>query len=246
MTSHPPERTTGDYERLRRVPLFRDLSDSTLALLRAQSSVQRVKRGAYIFLEGAAADSVHILLSGHVKIVRQTDDGQEVILRVIPAGEIFGGAGGWGEGVYPATAVALADSTVLRVTVTAFRNLVTAQPDFAMAMIQELARRLREAENRISELQAERVERRIARTLLRLASKSGMRTAEGVEIDLPLSRQHLAELAGATLSTVSRVLSGWDRQGVILARREQIVIVHPHELVAIAEDLESSESAGRE
>jgi CRP-like cAMP-binding protein len=132
---------------------------------------------------------------------------------------------------------------VLRVTVAAFVNLVATQPDFAMAMIQELAGRLREAENRISELQAERVERRIARTLLRLASKSGIRTTEGVEIALPLSRQHLAELAGATLSTVSRVLSGWDRQGVILARREKIVIVRPHELVAIAEDLESPESA---
>jgi CRP-like cAMP-binding protein len=246
MTRQSPQRATSGHERLRRVPLFRDLSDSTLALLRAQSNVQRVKRGAYIFLEGSAAEAVHILLSGHVKIVRQSDDGQEVILRVIPAGEIFGGAGGWGEGVYPATAVALADSTVLRVTVTAFQNLVTTQPDFAVAMIQELARRLREAENRIRELQAERVERRIARTLLRLASKSGERTAEGVEITLPLSRQHLAELTGATLSTVSRVLSGWDRKGVILARREKIIIVQPHELVAIAEDLESPESVERE
>ncbi|HET8524865.1 MAG TPA: Crp/Fnr family transcriptional regulator, partial [Thermomicrobiales bacterium] len=112
--------------------------------------------------------------------------------------------------------------------------------------IQELAKRLREAEHRISELQAERVERRIARTLLRLASKSGIRTAEGVEITLPLSRQHLAELAGATLSTVSRVLSGWDRQGVIHARREKIIIAHPHQLVAIAEDLESPESTEHE
>ncbi|HET8524122.1 MAG TPA: Crp/Fnr family transcriptional regulator [Thermomicrobiales bacterium] len=241
MTNDPPQRATHDREPLRRVPLFKRLSDTTLAQLHAQGSIRRIKRGSYIFLEGAPADAVHVLLSGHVKIVRQTDDGQEVILRVIPPGEIFGGAGGWGEGVYPATAAALADSTILRITVAAFEQLVTSQPDFAMAVIQELAKRLREAEHRISELQAERVERRIARTLLRLASKSGVRTTEGVEITLPLSRQHLAELAGATLSTVSRVLSGWDRQGVIHARREKIVIVRPHDLVAIAEDLDSPE-----
>jgi CRP-like cAMP-binding protein len=239
MTEVSSSNQSGDRLGLRRVPLFRNLSASTLAMIRAQSSIRRLKRGAYIFLEGDAADAVHILLSGHVKIVHQTDDGQEVILRVIPPGEIFGGAGGWGEGVYPATAVALADSAVLRVAVSAFTSLVTAQPDFAMAMIQELAGRLREAETRIGELQAERVERRIARTLLRLAAKSGTRTSEGVDIALPLSRQHLAELAGATLSTVSRVLSNWDRQGVIHARREKIVIIRPHELVSIAEDLES-------
>jgi CRP-like cAMP-binding protein len=62
----------------------------------------------------------------------------------------------------------------------------------------------------------------------------------GIEINLPLSRQDLAELSGTTLSTASRTLSAWDRRGIIIAQRERVTIVKPHQLVAIAEDLNSS------
>lgn len=84
---------------------------------------------------------------------------------------------------------------------------------------------------------AERVERRIARTLLRLVRQSGRKVSEEVLIDIPLSRQDLAEMNGTTLFTVSRTLSQWEQQGLIQAGRERIVIVMPHGLVSIAEDL---------
>jgi len=109
-------------------------------------------------------------------------------------------------------------------------------------VIRELAQRLREAEARISELQTERAERRIARALLRLASKTGVQTEDGVEIGLRLTRQDLAELAGTTLSTASRTLSAWDRAGLIIAGRERVVIREMHRLVALAEDLHELES----
>lgn len=233
---HRPE-STDRRAALRTVRLFRELPDATLAAVQSRSRARQLPRGAFVFLEGGRADTVHFLLSGHVKIVHETEDGQEIILRLIPPGEIFGGAGGWGEGRYPASAVALEDSAVLEWPAREFARLVASHPDFAMAMIRELGTRLREAEARIGELQAERVERRIARTLLRLANKTGTRTPEGVEIGLPLSRQHLAELAGTTLSTASRVLSAWDREGLVRSGRERVTIVNPHRLVTIAEDL---------
>lgn len=105
-----------------------------------------------------------------------------------------------------------------------------------MAIIQELARRLRYAESRIQALQTERVERRIARALLRLVDRTGVQTEEGLEIGVPITRQSLADLCGTTLSTASRTLSAWDRQGIISAGRERVTILKPHTLVAIAED----------
>ena len=163
-----------------------------------------------------------------------------MILRLIQPGEIFGGAGGWGAEVYPATAIALEDVRVFQLPNSEFARLIGLHPEVALAIIRELGARLREAEARIRELQAERVERRIARTLLRLAGKTGQKTAQGIQIDLPQSRQHLAELSGATLTTVSRVLSEWDRQGLILAGRERVTIAKPHELVMIAEDTDTT------
>ncbi|MCO5222565.1 MAG: Crp/Fnr family transcriptional regulator [Thermomicrobiales bacterium] len=203
--------------------------------------MQQFGPGEFLFFENDVATDAHFLLSGQLKIVRETEDGQEVILRLIRAGEMFGGAGGWGAATYPATAVALDQARVFRLPVQEFARLAGHYPQFALAVIEELGLRLREAESRIRELQVERVERRIARTLLRLANKIGHKTDRGIQIDLPQSRQHLAELSGATLSTVSRVLSEWDRQGLILAGRERVTIVRPHELVVIAEDTVESD-----
>jgi CRP-like cAMP-binding protein len=160
-----------------------------------------------------------------------------VILRFIDAGEIFGGCGGWGEPVYPATAVAQEPGVVLQLPADTFSALLGASPDFARAVVRELGTRLREAESRIRELQSERVERRLARALLRLAEKTGVRTPTGIELALPLTRQDLADLAGTTLSTASRTLSAWGQVGIIAGGRERVVIRQPHALVAIAEDL---------
>ena len=129
---------------------------------------------------------------------------------------------------------------MLRLPAERFAALIREQPDFAMAVVSELGRRLREAEARIRDLQSERVERRLARALLRLANKTGTRRPEGIELGVPLTRQDLAELAGTTLSTASRTLSAWDQQGIIASARERVTILRPHALVAIAEDLPTS------
>lgn len=223
------------------IRLFRGIPETTLQRIAERGHFERMHQGEFLFFEGDPATDVHFLLAGQVKIVHETEDGAEVILRLINPGEIFGGAGGWGDDQYPATAIALDDVSEFRLPAAEFSLLLSRHPAFAQAMILELATRLREAEARIRELQAERVERRIARTLLRLAGRIGNETPLGIEIELPQSRQHLAELTGATLTTVSRVLSEWDRRGLIDAGRERVTIAKPHELVMVAEDLTPTE-----
>ncbi|MGE5140292.1 MAG: Crp/Fnr family transcriptional regulator, partial [Rudaea sp.] len=87
------------------------------------------------------------------------------------------------------------------------------------------------------ELSTERVERRVANALLRLAQQTGVKTPEGVLIDLALTRQDIADMTGTTLYTVSRILSHWEQRGLVETGRERIVIRSPHGLVAIAQDL---------
>ena len=95
---------------------------------------------------------------------------------------------------------------------------------------------LQEMQERYRELATERVQQRIARSLLRLTSQSGQKADDGIE--LALSRQDFAEISGTTLYTVSRVLTEWERQGIIASGREHIRILKPHELVRVAEGLE--------
>jgi CRP/FNR family transcriptional regulator, nitrogen oxide reductase regulator len=221
------------------IPLLAELPEDVRRDLAWRARPRTFDRDEIIFVAGQSAEYVHFLIRGNIKVVHETDDGQEVILRMIQPGEIFGGAGGWGDAVYPATGITLEPSAVLRIPSSDFIEIIDQHPAFALAIIGELGRRLRESEARITALQAERVERRIARILIRLANKNGRRSEHGIEIALPLSRQDLAELAGTTLSTVSRILRSWHRDGLVVAGRERVTLVKAHELVMIADDTPS-------
>jgi CRP-like cAMP-binding protein len=236
----PPARGWDVAERaafLAGVRLFSGLNAAVLRAVAERMRVRRLRRGAFVFLEGDPATNLSVLAAGRVKVVRETEDAREVILRFIEPGELFGAAGGVGEATYPASAIATEDAVALQLSAQDFPDLVDRQPAFAMAVIVELGSRLREAEARIRDLQGERVERRIARTLLRLARKTGVKTDRGIELGIPLSRQDLAELAGTTLSTASRTLSAWDQQGLVDAGRERVTLLKPHQLMELAEDL---------
>lgn len=167
------------------VRLFSPLPAEVLREVAARTRVRRIGRGEFVFLEGDPAASLNVLAQRRVKVVRETEEGREVVLRLIEPGEVFGAAGGWGEATYPASARALEDAVVLQLPSARFAELVQRQPAFALAVIAELGRRLREAEARIRDLQAERVERRIARALLRLARKTGVRTERGIALESP-------------------------------------------------------------
>jgi len=87
------------------------------------------------------------------------------------------------------------------------------------------------------ELCTERVEQRIALTLLRLLRSAGVKTSEGIYIDIPLGRQNIADYTGTTLYTVSRTLSSWEKRGWIKSSRERVVITDPHSLVQFSETI---------
>jgi CRP-like cAMP-binding protein len=89
---------------------------------------------------------------------------------------------------------------------------------------------------RLRELSTEKVERRIAHTILRLVEQAGRRTARGIEIAFPLSRQDLAEMSGTTLHTVSRTLSAWEERGIVDCGRRRVVVAKSQLLESIAEE----------
>ena len=218
-------------------PLFGGLPAPALKDAGEAFLPRRVRRGEFVFRAGEPATCLNLLAEGRVKVVREDEGGHEVIVRLIRPGEVFGGAGAWEEATYPASALAQADAVVLQLPVAAFRARVGAHPALALAIIRILAGRLREAEARIEQLQTERVEQRIARAVLRLAGKTGVRTAGGIRLGVPLSRQDLAELAGTTLSTASRTLAAWGREGIVDVGRQRVTIRQPHRLAALAGDL---------
>jgi CRP-like cAMP-binding protein len=223
------------------VPLFQGSSDEGLE--RAVRLARRDKRpkGATLFAQGDPAEAFYLILAGRLKVSQTTSDGQQVIIRYLGPPEIAGCVAVCGGVPYPATATAVEPTWFLTWTRPRIAELAIRHPEIALNAMRIMGGRTIELQERLKEMHTQRVERRIARTLGRLVVQAGRRTAEGIEIDFPITRQDLAELTGTTLHTVSRTMSQWESAGLVASRRQRVVILRPHALVSIAEDLPGSD-----
>lgn len=222
---------------LRGLRLFAGLDGAALAETIRSAHTRRAEKGTVIVAQGDPAAVCHALIDGRVKIAQTGPDGQQMVVRYIGAGDMFGTAAVFSGGSYPADALAVADCVIIQWSAAAMGILMERYPRIALNALAIVGSRLQEVQNRLREVATERVERRVAHALLRLARQAGRRVDDGVEIDFPLSRQDIAEMTGTTLHTVSRILSGWESQGIVQGGRQQVTIRRLHALVTIAEDL---------
>lgn len=195
----------------------------------------RYAKGSEVFQQDQQAESFYLLLHGHLRVYRLTPDGQQVVVRFISPGEIFGVAMALGRSTYPATAAAVVDSVALVWPNMVWPRLSDKYPALLTSTLRIVGSRLQETQMRVVEMSTEQVERRIAHALLRLAQQSGRKVETGIQIDFPISRQDVAEMTGATLHTVSRVLSAWEERGLVEGGRQKITLRDPHRIFMLAE-----------
>lgn len=224
-----------DLSILMRTEIFRAVPEDVLEEARAGSFRKRLSKGEVLFHQGDPVSDVYVVVVGRLRVTQNTPNGAQVIIRYLGPGEIAGYTALSGAPEYPGTVTALDDAHLIGWSKATIQQLMERHPRVAMNAVALLGARYHEMQVRLRELSTENVERRIAHTILRLASQAGRRTAQGVEIAFPLSRQDLAEMAGTTLHTVSRTLSAWEEQGVVDSGRRRVVVCKPHELTAIAE-----------
>jgi len=218
--------------------LFSPLTDEERGQLEKQFVRRNYDRDKYLFFEGDPAEWLVYVIEGRVKMIKHSESGRETILAAFGPGQIVGEVGVLVGDTYPATAQALEPTITLNLRRTEYIDLIRRHPDLAWTLIAELGRRLQRAHETIRSLAVEKVERRVARVLLRMASASGERLEGGaVRITAALSRQDVADMAGTVLETAIRTLSKFQKQGLIETTKGRIVLLKPHQLVAIAEEL---------
>lgn len=216
-------------------PLFDGMRADALEDLLARSRTVRVSKDKPVFVQGAEAVSFFVLLDGYVRATKTTFEGDEMTVRYVSPGEIFGVAPAIGQNQYPATAVAVIDAMVLAWRSSDWSVLSERYPILAANVLRAVGSRLQDAHARMIELTGEEVERRIARALLRLADQAGRKTEAGVEIEFPLRRQDIAQLTGTTLHSASRILSSWRQREVLAGDRGRVIVRNSGALHAIAE-----------
>lgn len=225
---------------LRRVNVFKDASDEDVKLFVERGILRSIEEGEFFFFQGDTATCAYVLVAGRAKLLQTNPAGQQVNLRTINAWQIFGALGAVRENAtYPATAQALESSTALAIESSFLKEMMQTRPYLNMNLMQLMTGYIMEMQERYRELATEKVERRIALTVLRLAAQVGQRANEQeMIVELPLSRQDVAEASGTTIFTVSRVLADWERRGLVEAGRERVLIRNPHGLVQISEGLD--------
>jgi len=203
---------------------FAGLTPAEIEDMRAAGTVRRFESGDLIVRQGDPADAFYLIFCGYAKLTQVTPDGHRVLSRFVPPGRGFGLTSilnGY-EYVWSAYAVSLCRTWVLHgEKIVQYMERI---PKLGINVMSVMVRANRESDRRYQGLLTASVEQRIASALVALSEEVGRETSEGILIDVPLSREDLAEYAGTTLYSVSRVLNRWEADGHVRTGRERVVV----------------------
>lgn len=210
---------TADF--LASVPMFSGLQRDELLKFAELTRERTYPKGSVILFQGDPGDSLYVLRQGRAKVVLIGEDGREVILGVLEPGAHFGELALIDDQPRSAHVIAMEDSQLLILRREDFRRRVEANPSVAWALLTELSRRLRRADQKIGGLVLLDVPGRISRLLLDLSSESNNGT-----IDKPLTHQTIAQMIGASRETVSRAMKEFQQEGLIRVERRRIAVAN--------------------
>lgn len=224
-----------DRSLIKSLSIFQSMADEDLDAVLATATVRPLPEASTAFDQGDPAKEFFALLHGRLKVVQTTAEGQQVVVRHVSPGDIFGIARAMRRPDFPATAIAVVDSLALAWPSGQWEPFIARSPVLAMNALQTVGQRLQDAHTRIRELSTEEVERRVAHALLRLVQQAGKKTDDGILIDFPVTRQDIAEMTGTTLHTVSRVMTAWEGRGLVASARKKVMVKDAHRLHVLAE-----------
>jgi CRP/FNR family cyclic AMP-dependent transcriptional regulator len=221
-----------NLELLRNVPIFSRLSTEQLRLLGASLGTRAFARGETIFHQGSDGDVLYLIVRGQVRIYTVSQLGQELSVKIFRDGDFFGELALLDGQPRSASAQAMRPTQTLTLHRHAFREAVRTMPEIAVLVLEELSARLRRTNTYIEHLASHSAPQRVVRTLLDLADQHGVGVGEATRIDLHLTQDDLASLAGTTRETVNRVLSGLREQGLIQIERARVSVLNLPQLEA--------------
>jgi CRP-like cAMP-binding protein len=219
-----------------KIPLFSSLSSDEISEISRCMETRAFKKRDTIFSEGDPSHMFFILVSGKVKMTKMSHEGKEMIIELISPGEFFGAFAALKGFPYPANAVAMADSVMLLIGRADLLRIIERFPNLMYMLTAHLSERVREFPDTLKSIALERVESRISSLLLKLAQKTGLKTADGgLQINMKLTRQDIAEMVGSTVETTIRVMSRFEKAGLIKVSGGRIVISNKKELARISQ-----------
>jgi CRP-like cAMP-binding protein len=209
---------------LKKVSIFNTLSQQEEKEVSRYLSLSTFRKKEAIFSEGDSSDWFYIVKSGKVKITKLSQEGKELILEVISPLEFFGGIAVIRGFPYPANAVAMEDTELVKIARKDLLSLMDRFPALMYCMAMNIGDRIKGSHETLKSIALEKVEARIAALLVKLSDKAGEKITEGVLINMKLTKQDIAEMVGTTVETSIRTMSKLTKAGIVSAKAGKIVI----------------------
>ncbi|RMH64848.1 MAG: Crp/Fnr family transcriptional regulator [Calditrichaeota bacterium] len=214
-----------DIDILKSIPLFSELNEKQLEEISRHCIRQIYKKDNMVLIEEEIGSTMFVILDGRVKISRISDEGREVILSILCDGDFFGEMAILDGQTRSANAVTLEDTEMLIIRRENFLEMLYDYPQIAINLLKELAHRLRRSDSQIKSLSLQNALGRVASTILRIADDSGIIKQGKVEISHLPPQQDLANMAGTSRETISRVIKSLSQLGYVKKEGSKLIIL---------------------
>lgn len=208
---------------LKTIPLFHSLNDEELMEISTKVVIREFSKNEIILQEEDTSDFMYVILFGKVKVVKATEEGKEIILAIHHSEEFFGEVSLIDGKTSPATVMATENSLVAIISKRDFYSLLLNQKKVLETLLHILCGRLRESWKRIHILNSKNAIQRVKMLLIILSYNNGDKTADGIVINYKLTHQDIADMAGLTRETVTRVLDKLQKDGEIAVLKNKFI-----------------------
>ena len=209
---------------LKNIPLFSELSHGELGELLELIEKRRYPKGSIVLYKGDEGQVIYLILKGKVNVDLIDENGKEIILSTLKSGNYFGEMSAFDQMPRSATIITVEDSEFLVISQKIITDQIKKNPKIALKLLSEMSRRLREADEQISNLALLDVRGRVAQILLKLYRGTNVRKSEDYRIVPRPALKDIAAMSGTSRETVSRILSEFSKRGLISLTKENIII----------------------
>jgi CRP/FNR family transcriptional regulator len=215
-----------NIEVLKKIPFFNGLPEPDLKKIAQIVSEKSYEKGSIIFGEGDPGRYLYFVERGKVKVFRTYEDGKEHIVHILGDGDIFGEASLFNDIDYPASASSYEDSSIGTIRNSDIEKLIRENPELSLRLIKLMSRKLVFAQQKIRDLTFNDVFSRTASQIFKLSGDYGKKSNRGIIVDVPVTRQELADMVGTTRETVSRVISRLKKDESIDEENDRLLIIN--------------------
>lgn len=211
-------------ETIRSVDFFHDLPESLLQSIQAKLVERHYQRGDYLFMEGEDRQSVFFVRRGLVKVFKVDEEGRELIVNILGAGQLFPHVGLFEDYPYPGTAEALAPCTILVMRIDDFTAFADANPAAMHKLMRVLEHRIKQLQKKLRELALLNAQERVEALLRHFIEEHGTPHTDGIHLRLPVTHSEMAQMIGIRRESVNRIWNQLRKDGVLQGDKDVWVV----------------------